>query len=172
MPVRRLTPRRVVITGVENAGKSTLARHLSDALGWPLVPEAARTDDAVTEGRTTPDDLQRLLEGVRSALNVQKDTLFDTGPIVLDLWARTVWNHALEGVEAAQNHVDLFLLFDTLPEWEPDPLRSLPRWEDRQALEAQYVQALDRSGRPWARVPVAPVADRVEWACQAIAQHA
>ena len=77
MPVRRLTPRRVVITGVENAGKSTLARHLSDALGWPLVPEAARTDDAVKENRTTPDDLQRLLEGVRSALNVQKDTLFD-----------------------------------------------------------------------------------------------
>ena len=172
MSVRRLTPRRVIITGVENAGKSTLARHLSDALGWPLIPEAARSETAVKEGRTTPGDLQRLLDEFRSALNVQRDTLFDTGPIVLDLWARTVWNHALEGVEAAQNHVDLFLLCDTLPEWEPDPLRSLPRWEDRQALEAQYVQALDRSGRPWARVPVAPVADRVEWACQAIAQHA
>ena len=171
MPVRRLTPRRVVITGVENAGKSTLARHLSDALGWPLVPEAARTDDAVTEGRTTPHDLQRLLEGVRSALDVQQDTLFDTGPIVLDLWARTVWNHALEGVEAAQNHVDLFLLCDTLPDWEPDPLRSLPQWEDRLALEARYVEALDRSGRPWARLPVAPVTERVEWARQAIAQH-
>lgn len=172
MPVRRLTPRRVVITGVENAGKSTLARHLSNALGWPLVAEAARTDAAVMEGRATPDNLQRLLEGVRSALDVQQDTLFDTGPIVLDLWARTVWNHALEGVEAARNHVDLFLLCDTLPHWEPDPLRSLPRWEDRQVLEAQYVQALDRSGRPWARLPVAPVTDRVEWARQAIAEHA
>ena len=93
MPIRRLTPRRVVITGVENAGKSTLARHLSDALGWPLVPEAARTDAAVTEDRTTPDDLQRLLDGIRSALDVSQDTLFDTGPIVLDLWARAVWNH-------------------------------------------------------------------------------
>ena len=47
-----------------------------------------------------------------------QDTLFDTGPIVLDLWARAVWNHALEGVEAARNHVDLFLLCDTLPDWE------------------------------------------------------
>ena len=101
-----------------------------------------------------------------------QDTLFDTGPIVLDLWARAVWNHTLEGVEAARNHVDLFLLCDTLPDWEPDTLRSLPRWEDRQALEAQYIKALDRSGRPWARLPVASVAERVEWARQAIARYA
>ena len=171
MPVRRLTPRRVIITGVENAGKSTLARHLSDALGWPLVPEAARSETTVKEGLTTPGDLQRLLDEFRSALDVQRDTLFDTGPIVLDLWARTVWDHPLQGVEAAQHNVDLFLLCDTLPEWEPDPLRSLPRWEDRQALEAQYVKALERSRRPWSRLPVAPVAERVEWARQAIAQH-
>ena len=172
MPVRRLTPLRVVITGVENAGKSTLTEHLAYALNWPRVEEAARHDEAVIAQRTTPADLQRLLDGIRSALDVPQDTLFDTGPIVLDLWARAVWNHALEGVEAARNHVDLFLLCDTLPDWEPDPLRSLPRWEDRQALEAQYVKALDRSGRPWARLPVAPVAKRVEWARQAIAQHA
>jgi nicotinamide riboside kinase len=171
MPVRRLTPRRVVITGVENAGKSTLAHSLSNTLGWPLVPEAARAEAAVREGRTTPDDLQRLLDGFRSALDVGQDTLFDTGPIVLDIWAKAVWNHALEGVEAVRNDVDLFLLCDTLPDWEPDPLRSLPRWEDRQALQAQYVEALERSGRPWARLPVAPVAERVEWAHQAIAQH-
>lgn len=171
MPVRRLSPCRVVITGVENAGKSTLARHLSDALDWPLVPEAARAEAAVIENRTTPDDLQRLLHGFRSALDVEQDTLFDTGPIVLDLWAKTVWNHALDGVEEAANRVDLFLFCDTLPDWEPDPLRSLPRWEDRQALEAHYVEALNQSGRPWTRLPVAPVAQRLEWAQQAIAQH-
>ena len=63
-----MTPLRVVITGVENAGKSTLARHLSDALGWPSVPEAARSETAVKEGRTTPGDLQRLLDEFHTQL--------------------------------------------------------------------------------------------------------
>ena len=104
-----------------------------------------------------PDDTGRpptLLEGVRNALDVQQDTLFDTGPIVLDLWARTVWNHALEGVEAARNHVDLFLLCDTLPDWEPDPPVIAQPGETVRPLEAQYVEAPPRSGRPW--VDLAP----------------
>ena len=62
MPVRRLTPLRVIITGVENSGKSTLTEHLADALDWQRVEEAARHDEAVIAQRTTPADLQRLLQ--------------------------------------------------------------------------------------------------------------
>ena len=44
MPVRRLNAHPVVVvTGVENSGKTTLAKALALELDWPLVAEAART---------------------------------------------------------------------------------------------------------------------------------
>ena len=166
-----MTPFRVVITWVENAGKSTLTEHLADALDWGRVDEAARQDKTVIEQRTTPADLQRLLDVLNGALHVQRDTLFDTGPVVLDVWARTLWNHALTGVDDALAKVDLFLLCETLPHWEPDPLRSLPRLEDRLALQQTYTEALTASGRPWVDLPAVPIQERVALARNAINAH-
>ena len=171
MPVRRLTPFRVVITGVENAGKSTLTEHLADALDWPRVEEAARHDEAVIEQRATPADLQRLLNDLQGALQVRRDTLFDTGPVVLDVWARTLWNHTLTGVDTVMAEVDLFLFCETLPDWEPDPLRSLPRLEDRLALQQTYADALTASGRPWVALPPLPIPARIRRAREAIDTH-
>ena len=171
MSVRRLNPLRVVITGVENAGKSTLTEHLADALDWQRIEEAARHDDAVLEQRTSPADLQRLLEELHGALHVERDTLFDTGPVVLDVWARTLWNHTLTGIDTALAEVDLFLLCETLPDWEPDPLRSLPRLEDRLALQQTYTDALTASGRPWVALPPVPIPERIGLARVAINTH-
>lgn len=171
MPVRRLTPFRVVITGVENAGKSTLTEHLADALDWPRVEEAARHDEAVIEQRATPADLQRLLNDLHGALQVRRDTLFDTGPVVLDVWARALWNHTLTGVDTVMAEVDLFLFCETLPDWEPDPLRSLPRLEDRLALQQTYADALTASGRPWVALPPLPIPARIRRAREAIDTH-
>jgi len=171
MPVRRLKPLRIVVTGVENSGKTTLTRHLAQALGWPWVAETARADSAVTEARVTPEDLQRLMDGFKRNMQLKEDTLFDTGPIVLDLWARTAFGKALDGVEEATAGIDLFLLCGTLTEWAPDPLRSLPRLEDRLALERRYRIALANSGRPWVEIPVGPVKDRLALAAKAIEPH-
>ena len=171
MPVRRLTPSRVVITGVENAGKSTLTEHLADALDWPRVEEAARHDEAVIEQRATPADLQRLLNDLHGALQVRRDTLFDTGPVVLDVWARALWNHTLTGVDTVMAEVDLFLFCETLPDWEPDPLRSLPRLEDRLTLQQTYADALTASGRPWVALPPLPIPARIRLAREAIDTH-
>jgi len=171
MPVRRLNPLRVVLTGVENAGKSTLAQHLASALDWPWIEEAARHDEAVIAQQTTPADLQRLLDGLNDTLQVRHDTLFDTGPVVLDVWARTLWNHTLTGVDTALAEVDLFLFCETLPEWEPDPLRSLPRLEDRLTLQQTYADALRESGRPWVALPPLPIPERIRLAREAITTH-
>ena len=171
MPVRRLNPLRVVITGVENAGKSTLTQHMADALDWQQIEEAARHDDAVIAKRTTPADLQRLLDDLNRNLSVQRDTLFDTGPVVLDVWARTLWNHTLSGVDTALAEVDLFLLCETLPDWEPDPLRSLPQLEDRLALQKIYTDTLEANGRPWVALPPLPIPERVRLAHAAIDVH-
>ena len=171
MPVRQLKPFCVVITGVENSGKTTLSKQLAQALGWPWIREAARYDAAVLENRVQPDDLQRLLQTFRHTAPPADQVLFDTGPIVLNLWAKMRLGLALEGVEEAMANIDLFLFCRTLPQWEPDPLRSLPRMEDRLALEQRYHDALVNSGRPWANLPAVPLNERLVLAKAAIKSH-
>ena len=105
------------------------------------------------------------------ALQVRRDTLFDTGPVVLDVWARALWNHTLTGVDTVMAEVDLFLFCETLPDWEPDPLRSLPRLEDRLALQQTYADALTASGRPWVALPPLPIPARIRLAREAIDTH-
>ena len=171
MQVRRLKPFRVVITGVENSGKTTLSEQLAQALGWQWIQEAARFDPAVIENRVQPDDLQRLLETFRNTPTTADYVLFDTGPLVLNLWARTRHGLELHGVKEAMADVDLFLFCRTLSHWEPDPLRSLPQMKDRLALEQHYYNALVNSGRPWANVPAVPLNERLVLAKTAIKSH-
>ena len=139
--------------------------------GWPWIQEAARFDTAVIENRVEPDDLQRLLKTFRDTTPPADQILFDTGPIVLNLWAQTRHGLALDGVEAAMADVDLFLFCRTLSHWEPDPLRSLPQMEDRLDLEERYHDALVNSGRPWANLPAMSLNERLILAKTAIKSH-
>ena len=177
MPVRRLTrPPVVVVTGVENSGKTTLTQALADRLDWPWIAEAARTDAAVIDGTTSPLDLSRLLtdfdEAVGTTLAQEPaGILCDTGALVLDQWSRWAFHEALPGAASLIASVDLHILCRTLPEWEPDPLRTLPELEDRQRLESQYVACLESLGHPWLDLPVLPVQSRLDRAVEAIRSH-
>ncbi|MCH1575791.1 MAG: ATP-binding protein, partial [Flavobacteriales bacterium] len=63
MSIRRLEGIPVVVlTGVENAGKTTLAEGIASALHWDLMPEAARTDLRVIDGTIDRGHLQHMLE--------------------------------------------------------------------------------------------------------------
>ena len=174
MSVRRLSrPPIVVLTGVENSGKSTLAESLSAALGWALLPEAARHDDAVLSGQFTVDDLSRLLaEFQRDVATVSAahppGVLCDTGGVVLDLWSEVAFHQPLPGAADLQAEADLYVLCRTLPEWEPDPLRSLPDLAARRDLEARYVNRLNERGLPWVDLPALPLDQRVQRAKDAI----
>ena len=82
----------MIITGVENSGKSTLTEHLADALDWQRVEEAARHDEAVIAQRTTPADLQRLLDGLNDALEItgRQIRLFEIW--IYNRWGELVYN--------------------------------------------------------------------------------
>lgn len=156
----------IVLTGVENAGKTTLAKALSEEWGWSLIPEAARQDETVRSGRTGQQDLQRLLTQFRRRLDEHdaaedRHLLCDTGALVLDMWSREVFGTSLPDVEETMKRADLHLLCHTLPEWTPDPLRTLPKFEDRLSLQEKYRSRLAATGIPFAEIEPAPLSQRV-----------
>lgn len=176
MPVRRLNrPIVVVLTGVENSGKTTLGTTLSQRMKWPLILESARTDAAVLNGTTTLHDLQRLQDAFIQEVKSHRERndspvlLCDTGGLVLDMWAREVFGQSLNRTEEAMGLMDVHLMCRTLPDWAPDPLRTLPDLTARRTLEARYVDQLESQGQPWVEVPVLPLPDRTEFARAAIA---
>ncbi len=144
-------PRLLVLTGVENSGKTTLARALAAQTNTPLIEEAARQHPDVLAGRVTPATLLELLEifhcRVHQARTAQPKApwiICDTGPMVLKIWAQVAFGSsactALAALETVR--IDQYVLCRTLKTWRPDPLRSLPDLHDRRALEKRYVEQL------------------------------
>lgn len=176
MSLRRLNPPILVLTGVENSGKTTLSKALSEALGWPCVLEAARQDETVIQGTTRVVDLERLLghhmqSVAHLSAQVPPGLVCDTGPLVLDRWCSEMTGHSLQGALEAQKRVDLYLLCQTLTTWEPDPLRSLPLRKDRLEHQERYINHLDAHQLPWAFVPELPLPERLQASIDLIAQH-
>lgn len=135
--------RRVVVTGVECSGKTTLSRMLADHLGWSWTPEAARTHPDVLSDNVseqTFDDLHDLQSEAAAAewRSGAKGVICDTGDLVLRMWSEAVLDFSWHPLMPAHPAVDLHILCPVLETWEPDPLRTLPELEDRLALEAKY----------------------------------
>lgn len=170
-------PFAVVLTGVENAQKTTISQLLAQRNRWPVIEEAARFDTAVMAGRTTLKDLQRLQDRFLAEVDERLQSssapvlLCDTGALVLDIWAREVFGEGLRHTEEAMRMMDLHLLLHTMPEWHPDPLRTLPRLEDRIALQERYRARLTSSGMPFEEVPMTSTDERLERVYNLILQY-
>ena len=106
-------PFTVVLTGVENAQKTTIGHLLAERNGWPLIEESARFDAAVIAGQVALKDLQRLQDQFMAEVHEQIRTstapvlLCDTGGLVLDIWAREVFGGGLKHTEEAMRLMDL-----------------------------------------------------------------
>ena len=139
--------RRVVVTGVENSGKTSLSQALAAHLGWPCAEEQARNHPDVLEKSIDASTFDALHE-TQTAVAAQHEAagapgvICDTGDLVLRLWSESILGFSWHPLAPPQPRVDLYILCPTLATWEPDPLRSLPRLEDRLALEAQYREHL------------------------------
>ena len=147
-------PLRIVITGAESSGKSTLTHQLGERLGLPVAMEYAR----IYLEQHGPDyDLSILLKMSRLHRTYQAQEIspesplgiFDTDLINYKIWAEEVFGYCpseiLKAIKAEAHHVYLVCEPD-LP-WEFDPLRENPT--NRSRLFQRHLEEICNLNRPF-----------------------
>ena len=148
---------RIVVTGAESSGKSSLTQHLGNIFGLPYALEYARY---YLEENGPEYDLEGLREMSRLHLIYQQEKvpssaacgIFDTDLINYKIWAEEVFGccpaEISSGIEQELSHVYLLCKPD-LP-WEPDPLRE--NRYDCQRLYQRHLDEIIRLKRPYEEV--------------------
>mgnify|MGYP003343618616 CR=1 FL=1 len=151
---------RVVLTGPESTGKTTLAAAIAAAHGTPWLPEAARVyaerrglaGDDLTAADIDP--IARLaMEAEDAALAARPRILvLDTDLISTVVYARHYYDDAPAwlAAEAMRRRGDLYLLCETDLPWAPDGIRDRPY--DRATLMAMFEAAMEEFGATTRRV--------------------
>ncbi|RMD74168.1 MAG: ATPase [Bacteroidetes bacterium] len=152
MPQKR--PQKIVITGPESSGKTTLSQALSEKLSAPVVPEYARLYLERFGPEYTLDDLTHIAHGqaaLELATAAQTDDLLlaDTSLEVIRVWWDYRFGTPPPWLEALlwRHRGDFYLLCAPDLPWQPDPLRENPH--DRAQLFDRYVALLERLGLPY-----------------------
>jgi nicotinamide riboside kinase len=145
---------RIIITGAESSGKSSLTKHLGEVFELPYALEYARY---YLEENGPEYDLEQLRIMSRLHLNYQQEKvpistpcgIFDTDLINYKIWAEEVFGccpaEVSTGIEQETSHVYLLCKPD-LP-WEPDPLRK--NQHDTQRLYQRHLDEITRLKRPY-----------------------
>lgn len=146
-----MKPLKIVVTGAESSGKTTLTRQLSAQLDCPMVSEYARV--FFEKKKTTVyvyDDLLKIAQGqIRLENKIFKKNMnaklfiLDTDLITIKIWSMIKFGCCDAWIlnQIEQRLYDFYLLCS--PEgivWEADPLRENPM--DRQSLFELYEKEL------------------------------
>ena len=145
---------RVVLTGPESSGKSSLTTHLAQTFNIPYADEYAR----IYLEKHGPDyDEALLLHICREHIRYQKQHIapdlplgiYDTDLTNYKIWSEFVFGTCspdiLHGIQQETDHVYL-VCYPDLP-WEADPLRE-HRYQ-REQLFVLHIRELDRLQRPY-----------------------
>lgn len=161
---RRVTRiRRVVLTGPECSGKTTLAQALAEAFHAPWTPEASRlyaeeSPDGLSA--TTVEPIARLSmqledEALERAAAAAPLLIRDTDLVSTIVYARHYYGAVADWIveEARVRRADLYLLCRPDLPWTPDGVRDRPT--HREELFADFRSALDELGASAAVVEIA-----------------
>jgi NadR type nicotinamide-nucleotide adenylyltransferase len=147
--------RRIVLTGGECTGKTTLARHLAERFDTSWVPEAAREAALAKSGSLGSDDVAPIARahvaaadaGLRDAVERGRPLIFlDQDLLSTVVYARHYYGACPGWIEAlaAERLGDLYLLCLPDLDWVPDAARD--RGERRAEVHALFDAALRRVG--------------------------
>ncbi len=151
--------RKIVITGPECSGKSTLSQALAEHFGVPWVPEMARPylddlDRAYHESdllRIAELQLRTEEERVLEQTPGMPDLLIcDTDLITIRIWGEEKYGRSNPWIfkQTEERAYDLWLLCTPDIPWVYDPQRENPH--DRDRLFEVYRQTLERLKKPYA----------------------
>jgi len=142
--------RRIVLTGPESTGKTSLARELAGHLGVAWVPEFSRSYAELRRGLLTAADVEPIARGQLAA---EEAAMAGPGPIVLDtdlvstaVYARHYYGESPAWIEAVIRRYppSLYLLCQVDLPWVADAIRDRPA--DREAMEEVFRATLQNLG--------------------------
>ena len=116
---------KIIITGPESSGKTTLCKALSNRFKIPFSKEYAREYLKKLVGDYTQEDLIKI---AKEQLNSeQNSSLLDTDLITIKIWSNYKYdscdNWILEQIESQKTENRFYLLCKPDIAWKADPLR-------------------------------------------------
>ena len=137
---------KVIVTGPESSGKTTLCKKLSKHFKIPFTKEFAREYLNVLSRDYSQDDLLKIAKGqLASEHNFQ---LLDTDLITIKIWSEYKYGNCekwiLDTIEKQKTEKRFYLLCKPDIHWEADPLRENPN--NRNGLFELYKKEIDKLG--------------------------
>ena len=143
---------KIIVTGTESSGKTTLCKALSKHYNLPFTKEFAREYLTDLGKNYLQEDLLEIakgqLENEQLITNNQQISLHDTDLITLKIWSDYKYgscnNWILEQIEKQKVENRFYLLCKPDLKWDYDPLRENPT--NRNELLEIYKQELENLG--------------------------
>jgi NadR type nicotinamide-nucleotide adenylyltransferase len=138
---------KIVITGAESTGKSTLAQAMAKHFDTIWIPELARAYVEKLECKYSYSDIESIarlqIETEKNIQNGHKLVFFDTWLIITKVWFDFVYGKHPDwlDVEIAKSKIGLFLVCDIDMPWIEDPVRE-NGGENRKILHQIYINEL------------------------------
>jgi NadR type nicotinamide-nucleotide adenylyltransferase len=154
---KKAMTRRIVITGPESTGKSTLCEMLARHYNTSWVPEYAREHLLKHGTGYSYDDLlaiarrQLALEDEITASTKRGVIFIDTDMYVMKIWCEFVFGRCHQWIldRIAERKYSLYLLCNIDLPWVEDKLREYPDIQPRQQLFNIYKDNLINQHVPW-----------------------
>lgn len=141
---------KIVVTGAESTGKSTIAKAIANHFNVEWIPEFAREYVENLEGPYTYEDVEAIAQKqIETERNLSNESLivFDTWLIITKVWFDFVYGKCPGWLneEIKNCNIDLFLVCDVDLPWIDDPVRE-NGGENRNKLQSIYLQELESYG--------------------------
>ncbi len=148
--------KKIVLTGPESTGKSSLAKSLSDYYNAPIVDEYAVEYLKKTNGKYQYKDLALIAKGqieLEDTIisNNKSDLVFiDTDLITIKIWSKVKYNKVSRWIMKTirERDYDLYLLCKPDIPWEYNEFRENP--DDRDWLFTLYEKELKKYKKKYA----------------------